>query len=99
MAARERRRLRRTLTWDEDRAWQEGVADLLYKWGIRAVEGVDVVKIWADRHPLLPAPRSSRRARAAPERPARGRYRGLPLHAPHTDEMLEATLGNRSCLP
>ncbi|MET8014850.1 hypothetical protein [Streptomyces sp. NPDC005336] len=97
LADRERRRLRRTLTQEEDRAWLERVALLLDEWGIPVIEGLDLVGVWASRHPLLPRPR--RAAEAAAERPACGRYRRLPVHAPHTSQMMEATLGDRSCLP
>ncbi|MEU6324930.1 hypothetical protein [Streptomyces sp. NPDC047009] len=98
LAARERRRMRYTLTRDEDRAWLERVAVLLDAWGIPVVEGLYVVGIWASRHPLLPQAPPARRAGPVAQRPAYGRYRRLPLHAPHTDESLAATLGNRSCL-
>ncbi|MET8182461.1 hypothetical protein [Streptomyces sp. NPDC005336] len=96
LAARERQRLRHTLTQEEDRAWLEQVARLLDEWGILVIEGLDLVRIWASHHPLLPR---QRRAAGPAERPTRGRYRRLPMHAPHTDQMLEATLGKRSCLP
>jgi hypothetical protein len=99
LAARERRRLRRTLAKDDDRAWLERVALLLDEWGIPVIPGLDVVGIWAAQHPLLPRPRPARRAPHAAARPARGRPRRLPLSAPHNDQTLEATLGNRSCLP
>jgi hypothetical protein len=98
LTARERRRLRRTLPPDEDHAWLERVALLLEEWGIPA-EGLDLVGIWASRHPLLPRPRRNRRAGAAAQRPARGRHRRLPLHAPHTAQSLQTTLDQRSCLP
>ncbi|MFE7029125.1 hypothetical protein ACFU9Y_02365 [Streptomyces sp. NPDC057621] len=97
LAARERRRLRRTLTPREDRGWLERIALLVDAWGMPVDEASDLVGTWALRHPLLPRPR---RAGPTPaQRPARGRLRRLPLHAPHTDELVEATLGKRSCLP
>lgn len=99
LAVRERRRLRRTLTRDDDRAWLAGAAVLLDEWGIPAVPGLDVVEAWAGRHPLLPKPKRGSRAGGAAARPARGRYRRLPLPAPHTDQLLDTTLGDRSCLP
>ncbi|CAM5315225.1 TniQ protein OS=Streptomyces aurantiogriseus OX=66870 GN=GCM10010251_76210 PE=4 SV=1 [Streptomyces aurantiogriseus] len=98
LAARERRRLRHTLTPDQDHAWLERVALLLHEWGIPA-EGLDVVGIWASQHPLLSRPRRTRQTGTTAERPARGRHRRLPLTAPHTEQTLEATLGERSCLP
>ncbi|MGW1987872.1 hypothetical protein ACWCPJ_36395 [Streptomyces collinus] len=98
LAARERRRLRRTLTLDEDHAWLERVALLLEEWAIPA-EGRDVVEIWACQHPLLPQPRRTRQTSTMAGRPARGRHRRLPVHAPHTEQTLEATLAERSCLP
>lgn len=96
LAARERRRLRRTLTRQEDRSWLERVALLLDECGIPVIEGLDVVAVWAGQHSLLPRPRDW--AQPAAERPVRGRLRRLPLHAPHTGHTLEATLGERSCL-
>ncbi|MGQ4466788.1 hypothetical protein ACN6LC_007061 [Streptomyces violaceoruber] len=98
LAARERRRLRHTLTPDEDHVWLERVALLLKEWAIPA-EGLDVVEIWASRHPLLPEPRRIRQTSNMAERPTRGRHRRLPVHAPHTEQTLEATLDERSCLP
>lgn len=83
LGARERRRLRRTLTRDEDRAWLERVGLLLEEWGISADEGLDVVGIWADRHPLLPRPRRTRQAGTAAQRPARGRHRSPPGRPAH----------------
>ncbi|MER7878374.1 hypothetical protein ABTY63_33345 [Streptomyces solisilvae] len=97
LAARERQRLRHTLTQEEDRAWLDRVALLLDEWSIPVIEDLDLVRVWASHHPLLPRP--LRAAEAAAERPARGRYRRLPVHAPHTSQMMEATLGDRSCLP
>ncbi|WP_141202776.1 hypothetical protein [Streptomyces griseorubiginosus] len=98
LAARERRRLRRTLTQGEDDAWLERIALLLEEWGAPA-EGLDLVLIWAAHHPPLPQPRRTRQTRAATERPARGHHRQLPVHAPHTQQTLETTLDERSCLP
>ncbi|QOV33239.1 hypothetical protein IM697_23635 [Streptomyces ferrugineus] len=97
LAARERRRLRYTLTPQEDGCWLEQVALLLDEWGIPVAEALELVSIWASRHPLLPRPR--RAGPSATQRPARGRYRRLPMAGPHTDESLQATLGERSCLP
>ncbi|GGZ92453.1 hypothetical protein ACFOOM_23035 [Streptomyces echinoruber] len=97
LAARERRRLRHTLTPKEDDGWLERVALLLEEWGMPVAEALDLVEVWALRHPLLPRPR--RAHCAAAQRPAHGRWRRLPLAAPHTDQTVEATLGERSCLP
>ncbi|MCX5316106.1 hypothetical protein [Streptomyces sp. NBC_00154] len=105
LAARERQRQRRTLTEDADRAWLEEVAGLLEQWRIPVVEGLAMVEAWMVRHPPLrpvPAGRAaSKKAVVEAERPRRGRYRHLPLHAPHTDPALEVdtTLADRSCLP
>lgn len=97
LAARERRRLRRTLTPDEDRAWMEQVTHLVGSWGMPVAEASSLVGIWTLHHPLLPWPRRTRPAAAPP--PAHGRWRRLPSAAPHTDQTLEARLGERSCLP
>lgn len=100
LAARERRRLRRTLTWEEDRAWLRRVSLLLRAWGVPVAEGLDMVEVWASRHPLLPRhPQAPRRTQPETEQPGRGRYRRLPLTAPHTEQSLDATLGDRACLP
>ncbi|WP_157847758.1 TniQ family protein [Streptomyces violens] len=96
LAARERQRLRGTLTQAGDRAWHDRLAKLLTDWGIPAVSGMDAVGMWAGRHSLLPPPRPTRRGGA--QRPTRGRYRRLPLAAPHTGQMQDAVLGDRSCL-
>ncbi|MFC1421285.1 hypothetical protein [Streptacidiphilus cavernicola] len=100
LAARERRRQRYTLTHEGDLAWQAGVAALLDTWGIPADPALDPVGIWRDRHPLLPLPRgATARRRAQQARPAGGHHRRLPLAEPHTQETLDAPLGDRSCLP
>ncbi|WP_421107050.1 hypothetical protein [Streptomyces sp. NEAU-S77] len=97
LAARERQRLRRTLTPEEDGAWLERVALLLDSWGMPVAEALDCVEVWALRHPLLPRPR--RAHCTAAQRPTHGRWRRLPLATPHTDQTVEATLDERSCLP
>jgi hypothetical protein len=97
LAARERRRLRYTLTPKEDGGWLERVSLLLDSWGMPVAEALDLVEVWAWRHPLLPRPR--RAHYSAAQRPAHGRWRRLPLAAPHTDQTVEATLCERSCLP
>ncbi|GAA0439840.1 hypothetical protein [Streptomyces luteireticuli] len=97
LAARERRRLRHSLTHGEDHAWREQVGQLLDTWGIPVAEALDLVAIWALRHPLLPQPHHTRRTTAP--WPARGRWRRLPPATPHTGQMTETTLGERSCLP
>lgn len=97
-AARERRRLRRTPVQGENDAWLEQVALRLEEWGVPA-EGLDLVLIWAAQHPPLPQPRRTSQAEAATERLARGHHRRLPVHAPHTQQSLETTLDERSCLP
>jgi hypothetical protein len=105
LASRERRRLRCTLTEDADRTWQEEVAGLLEEWRIPVVKGMSVVEAWMAQHrPLRPAPAgraASKKALVEADRPRRGRYRRLPLHAPHTYPALDAdtTLTDRSCLP
>lgn len=96
LAARERRRLRRTLTRDEDHAWTEQVAQLTDSWGMPVAEALGLVGVWSLRHPLLPRPRRTGPAAAAPPH---GRWRRLPSAAPHTDQTLDATLGEQSCLP
>ncbi|MGA5605126.1 hypothetical protein ACPCUF_29525 [Streptomyces griseoincarnatus] len=55
------------------------------------------VEVWALRHSLLPRPRHAHRTAA--QVPAHGRWRRLPLAAPHSDQTVEATLCERSCLP
>ncbi|MFJ7241746.1 hypothetical protein ACIQWB_32085 [Streptomyces olivaceus] len=97
LAARERQRLRRTLTAESQAAWVERVTGLLEAWDIRLPEGLMMIAIWARRHPPLDEPRSGERADAS--RPARGRRRPLPLSAGHAPHALDATLGERSCLP
>lgn len=94
LASRERRRLRRTLTLNDHHRWLAVVAAVMDRWGIADEPGLDAVESWAERHPPLTS-----RWHAAPpqaERPARGRYRRLPLaDSTHT---LDAPLGERSCL-
>lgn len=96
LAARERRRLRHTLSREEDHSWLEQVAALVEAWGMPVAEALDPVSIWRAQHPLLPRPR--RAEASAVQRPARGRWRRLALAAPHTDAALQAVLGDRSCL-
>ncbi|MER7179510.1 hypothetical protein ABT404_08495, partial [Streptomyces hyaluromycini] len=57
LAARERRRLRRTLTEEEDDSWLEQAALLVNEWRMPVAEVLDLVRIWAVQHPLLPRPR------------------------------------------
>ncbi|WP_327228625.1 hypothetical protein OG229_38405 [Streptomyces platensis] len=105
LAARERQRQRRTLTEDADRAWLEKVAALLMEWGIPVTDGLAAVEEWMVRHaPVRPAPPGRtglEKTVTEAERPARGRYRRLSLHAPHTDPAMDAdsTFADRSCLP
>jgi hypothetical protein len=95
LAARERKRLRHTLTLNDHHRWLAAVAALMDRWGIADEPGLDAVELWADRHPPL-TPR--RRATPPPaERPARGRYRRLPLA--DSAHALDAPMGDRSCLP
>ncbi|MFE2432174.1 hypothetical protein ACFXJ5_36315 [Streptomyces sp. NPDC059373] len=97
LAVRERQRLRHTLAQEEDDSWLERVALLLDEWHMPVAMALGLVEIWAVPNPLLPGPR--RTGPPPQDRPARGRYRRLPMAAPHTNGMLEATLGKRSCLP
>ncbi|MFE3830564.1 hypothetical protein [Streptomyces sp. NPDC059092] len=103
LAARERQCQRGALTEEADRAWLEKVAVLLKEWGI-PVDGLAVVEEWMVRHPpASPAPvgrAGLEEGEDDVERPARGRYRRLPLPAPHTGLVLGAksTFVDRSCL-
>jgi hypothetical protein len=103
LAARERQCQRGALTGDADRVWLEKVAVLLLEWGI-PVEGLAVVEEWKARHPqasLVPGGRAGlEETEGDVVRPARGRYRRLPLPAPHTGLVLggESTFADRSCL-
>jgi hypothetical protein len=74
----------------------EQIAQLVDSWGMPVAESSALVDIWTLHHPLLPRPR---RTGPATPPPAHGRWRRLPSAAPHTDQTLEATLGERSCLP
>ncbi|MGW6739303.1 hypothetical protein ACWGDX_00920 [Streptomyces sp. NPDC055025] len=104
LAARERQCQRRTLAQGADRAWLEKMAVLLKEWGIPVTEGLVVVEEWMVRHPpASPGPlgRAGLEEREDDaERPARGRYRRLPLPSPHTglaqDE--KSTFADHSCL-
>lgn len=99
LASRERRRQRRTLSPGQDSAWLAGLATLMDAWGMPA-PALDVVGAWLERHTLLPRPRSrAAREQAGRERPTRGRYRRLPLPAPHKVTSQDAVLAERSCLP
>lgn len=98
LAVRERRRQRRTLTEAADTAWLAGVAELLTAHALPRRPVLELVTTWAGQHPQhAPAPSSTTRTRE--ERPAQGCHRRLPTAAPHTEQSLEATLGERSCLP
>jgi hypothetical protein len=100
LAVRERRRQRRTLSPRTDAAWLAGVAELLTTRGIPRDPVLELVGVWAGKHPLTEPLRSrTSRPQAQAERPARGFHRRLPSAAPHTEQSLEATLGERSCLP
>ncbi|MGW4198864.1 hypothetical protein [Streptomyces sp. NPDC005004] len=104
LAARERRRQHRTLTEDADRAWLEKVAALLKEWGIPVPDGLAMVEEWIVRHPPMRPASADRTGLEATvtkaERLARGPYRRLPLHAPHTGQTdAESTFADRSCLP
>ncbi|MET9221764.1 hypothetical protein ABZX65_23770 [Streptomyces sp. NPDC003300] len=94
LATRERRRLRGTLTLNDHHRWLARVASLMDRWGIPDEPGLDPVERWADRHPPLTPRRQN--TPLPVERPARGRFRRLPV-ADGT-HVLHAPLGKRSCL-
>ncbi|MFE4830705.1 hypothetical protein [Streptomyces sp. NPDC056672] len=68
------------------------------------MDGLAMVEKWMVRHPSAsPAPAGQaglEEREGDAERPARGRYRRLSLHAPHTGLVLDAdsTFVDRSCL-
>ncbi|MFD4998699.1 TniQ family protein [Streptomyces buecherae] len=97
LAARERQRLRGTLTARSETAWVGRVTGLLEAWGIPLPAALMMIAWWVRRHPPLDEPRP--RKRVAVQRPARGRHRPLPLCTSHAPHDLTATLGERSCLP
>lgn len=92
LAARERQRLRRTLTLNGHHRWLAKVAAAMEQWGITDEPGLDAVELWADQHPPLRRPRKG-------ARPSRGRHRRLPLANADDTHALDAPLGKRSCLP
>ncbi|MFG2305274.1 hypothetical protein [Actinacidiphila glaucinigra] len=96
LAARERQRLRRTLTPEGHYRWLDKMAAAMDRWGIPSEPGLDAVEHWADQHPPLKPPRGKTRDLQA-ARPMRGRHRRLPL--PDNAHALNAPLGERSCLP
>ncbi|MGX9225072.1 TniQ family protein [Streptomyces albus] len=93
MAARERRRLRGTLTTNQAHSWLHHVAALLDDWQMPADLAIQPALQWAARH-QNPDP-----AHQPNPRPARGRYRRLPLPHPHTTQTTDTPLPELSCLP
>jgi hypothetical protein len=92
MAARERRRLRGTLTPGQAHRWLHHLADRLDAWQMPGDLAIQPVLRWTAYHQ-----EPARPARPTP-RPAHGRYR-LPLAAPHTPQPADTTLPELSCLP
>lgn len=96
LAARERLRLRGTLTDGHEHAWLARTIELVDTWGVPPEPALHTLALWASRHsrtpkhPQTPSPAS---------RPARGRNRPLPAPGTPTGHDLDSTLGERSCLP
>ncbi|MDI5973991.1 hypothetical protein POF50_032395 [Streptomyces sp. SL13] len=101
LAARERQCQRGALTEEADRAWLKRVTVLLEEWGI-PVDGLAQVEEWRVRHPPTSSAPAGRTGcgEGNVERPARGRYRRLPLPASHTGLVLDddSTFADHSCL-
>ncbi|OIJ63254.1 TniQ family protein [Streptomyces mangrovisoli] len=92
LAARERRRLRGSLSQDQDVDWLRGVQRLFASWGLRGTFPMEPVLQWAALH--------SGRARPSGPRPARGRYRRLEASGPHHSQVpAGAALAATTCLP
>ncbi|MFJ1709575.1 hypothetical protein [Kitasatospora sp. NPDC088346] len=99
LAARERLRLRRTLTDGHEGTWLARTADLVGSWGIPLEPALYTLAMWTSQHPRQFAGRKNARSGPASARPARGRHRRLPSPTTPTEHDLDATLGERSCLP
>ncbi|MEU0786823.1 TniQ family protein [Streptomyces sp. NPDC006173] len=89
LAARERRRLRGSLSRAQDADWLRGVQSRFSEWGLRGSFPMEPVLQWAARH-------SGRAGRG--QRPSRGRYRRLGTSDPH-GETPGAALAAVTCLP
>ncbi|MHB6903990.1 TniQ family protein [Streptomyces sp. DB-54] len=91
LAARERRRLRGSLSRAQDANWLRGVQSLFSSWGLRGSFPMEPVLQWAARH-------SGQASRSGPG-PARGRYRRLGASGPHPQVLPAAALEALTCLP
>jgi len=91
LAARERRRLRGSLSRAQDADWLRGVQGLFSSWGLRGSFPMEPVLQWAALH--------SGRAGLSGPGPARGRYRRLGASGPHPQVLGAAALEAVTCLP
>ncbi|MGQ4374795.1 TniQ family protein [Streptomyces sp. SAS_267] len=91
LAARERRRLRGSLSRAQDTDWLRGVQSLFSSWGLRGSFPMEPVLQWAARH-------SGQAGLSGPE-PARGRYRRVCASGPHPQVLPAAALEAITCLP
>ncbi|MFD7924034.1 hypothetical protein ACFV3R_33125 [Streptomyces sp. NPDC059740] len=89
LALWERRRMHRTRSVADDRDWLEQTGRLVEEWGMPALWPVG---LWMRQHSGLPQA-------AGEPRPARGRWRRLPVPLPHAAVPVDTHMEQLTCLP